>query len=258
MSGEKNQMKGTEVECKAGSYTIFPETFYFYSSKDIDRGELRKPEVFETEHHVYTVPFLYENVKVEGWSEYSDKGIEVAADRGSITIVEDKPIISVGIVGSGCTGANYNIVEWWGSGEELSKLSKMSKKANQLVKRQRIDNLKGQHNAWVHTALSQEPPEFKSVEEAKEHIKRIQKIVYNMTSGYYMPGSLISGLYENTAYFRIGDTTRSEHTAYKVVIRGGGLDYEDPGDMCSDGRSRYPADYCFRLIDLVVKKSVSE
>ena len=71
-----------------------------------------------------------------------------------------------------------------------------------------------------------------------------------MTSNYTMPGSLMSGLYENTVHFRIGDTSRPELTPYKVVIRGGGLDYEDPFDE----RIRYPADYVFRLIDIVVKK----
>ena len=245
--------KGKE-KMRAGSYTLFPESYRFYSSKDIDAGERRKVEMFETEHHVYTVPFLYDNVEVEGWSEYSDKGIEIAADRGSITITEEKPIISATVVGSGCSGANYNIVEWWGPGEELNKLSRMSKKANQLVKRQRIGNLLGQHSAWIQRALSQEHPDFKSLEEAVEFIKKIQNIAYNMTSGYYVPGSLMSGLYENTAYFRIGDTSSPQHTAYKVVIRGGGLDYEDPGDMFADGRTRYPADYAFRLIDLVLKK----
>jgi hypothetical protein len=170
-------------------------------------------------------------------------------DSGSITIVEEKPIVSVTVVGSGCSGNNYNILEWWGPGENVGKIKK------QLIKRQRIDNLKGQHNAWVQGALTQEPPQFKSVEEAVDHIKRIQKFVYEMTSGYYMPGSLMCGLYENTAYFRFGDTSRPEHTPYKVVIRGGGLDYEDPGTMYSPTRGRYPADYTFRLIDVVVKKS---
>ena len=68
-----------------------------------------------------------------------------------------------------------------------------------------------------------------------------------------MPGSLMTGLYENTAYFRIGDTLGSEHTAHKVVIRGGGLDYEDPGTRIG----RYPADYAFRMIDVVVRRPVS-
>ena len=146
-------------------------------------------------------------------------------------------------------GANDLKLGKYGLAEKVVKIKK------QLIKRQRIDNLKGQHNAWVQGALTQEPPQFKSVEEAVDHIKRIQKFVYEMTSGYYVPGSLMCGLYENTAYFRFGDTSRPEHTPYKVVIRGGGLDYEDPGTMYSPTRGRYPADYTFRLIDVVVKIS---
>ena len=99
-------------------------------------------------------------------------------------------------------------------------------------------------------ALTEEAPEFETADEAREYIKKIQEIFYNMTSGYSVPGSVMSGLYENTAYFRIGDTSRPENTATKVVIRGGGLDYEDPGRKIA----RYPADYTFRLIDLVVRK----
>lgn len=230
-------------------YTIPSSIKVYHSPQDDDRlGELGEVEVFETEHHVYTAPFRYKNVKMDGWLEVGTaKGVELLADVGNITIVEEKPIISVTVVGSGCSGRNYNIVEWWGPGE---KLRESKGRAPQLIKRQRIDNLKGQHDAFVQHALTQEPPEFESVEEAREYIRKIQEWVYNMTSGYYMPGSLMSGLYENTAYFRIGDTSRSEHTAYQVVIRGGGLDYEDPGTKIA----RYPADYTFRLIDVVVKK----
>ena len=256
MTTGKEKRGRSEEGFEAPSYTIFPKEYHCYSSDEADLlGELREVEIFETERHVYTVPFRYRNVVVENWLEYSEKGIELAADKGSITIVEEKPIISVTVVGSGCSGQNYNIVEWWGPGESLSTLSTRRKtnrntSSHQLIKRQRIDNLKGQHNAWIQSALTQEPPEFKSVDEAREYIKRIQTTVYNMTSGYFMPGSLMSGLYENTAYFRIGDTSRPEHTAYKVTIRGGGLDYEDPGIW----KARYPAEYAFRLIDVVVKK----
>ncbi len=240
-------------EIEVASYTIGPPEGsmpVYRTPDDNDRlGELREPEVFETEHHEYTVPFQYQNVHIEGLLEVGAvKGLELLADEGSITIVEKQPIISVTIVGSGCSGQNYNIVEWWGPGETLRD---KTSRASQLIKRQRIDNLKGQHDAFIQSALTQEPPDFESVEEAKEYIAKIQLWVYNMTSGYYMPGSLMSGLYENTAYFRIGDTSRPEHTPYKVVIRGGGLDYEDPGTE----RVRYPADYTFRLIDVVVKKS---
>jgi hypothetical protein len=77
-----------------------------------------------------------------------------------------------------------------------------------------------------------------------------------MTSNYTQPGSLMPGLYENTVHFRIGDTSRPELTPYKVIIRGGCLDYEDPmvGEFEDGPRKRYPADYVFRLIDVVVKK----
>jgi len=70
-----------------------------------------------------------------------------------------------------------------------------------------------------------------------------------MTSNYTMSGSLMPGLYENTIHFRIGDTSRPELTPYRVVIRGGCLDYEDPmvGEFTDGPRKRYPADYVFRL-----------
>ncbi len=238
-------------DAEVPSYTIPPPPgsmpVYRATQDDEELGELREAEVFETEHHVYTSPFRYRNIVMDRWLELGPKGVEILADRGSITIEEKKPIISVTVVGSGCSGANYNIVEWWGPGE---KLRDKTTRASQLIKRQRIDDLKGQHDAWVQQALTQEPPDFKSIEEATKYLKRIQDIVYRMTSGYYMPGSLMTGLYENTAFFRIGDTSRPEHTPFKVVIRGGGLDYEDPGT----GIVRYPADYTFRMIDVVVKK----
>jgi hypothetical protein len=71
-----------------------------------------------------------------------------------------------------------------------------------------------------------------------------------------MLGSLMSGLYENTVHCHIGDTSRPELTVHKVIIRGGGLDYEDPfgAESASGDINRYPADYVFRLIDVVVKK----
>ena len=98
-------------------------------------------------------------------------------------------------------------------------------------------------------------------------ISKMRRVIYGMTNGYYRPGSIMGGLYENTAYFRIGDVNVfseeddkepgkvfreivDQYDVHKIVIRGGALDYEDPGS----NRERYPADYGFRLIDVVVKK----
>ena len=231
------------------SYVLTPQgpsadNWLSHPEGDKKLGEMRKPEVYETEHHVYSAPFRYENVQLHYWSENSEKGHEFLADLGSITIEEEQPIVEVIVVGSGCSGNNYNIIEWWNEGETLRNTK------SQLVKRQRVDNLQGQHPAWVQKALCKEVPDFKTLEEAVAFIERMQRIVHGMTSNYTMPGSLMSGLYENTVHFRIGDTSRPELTAHKIVIRGGGLDYEDPFDH----RNRYPADYVFRLVDVVVKK----
>ena len=221
---------------------------------DEQLGEIRAPDVFQTEHRVYGCPFRYRNVTVENWYEYGVKGIELLADAGAITIVEETPIVSVTVVGTGCSGHNYNICEWWSEGESLRQRSAEDRSPPRLIKRQRVDNLKGQHPAFLQRALAQELPEFESLEEAKGFLRRVQRIVHGMTSNYTMPGSVMSGLYENTAVFRVGDTSRPELTPHRVVIRGGGLDNEDP----FDARNRYPADYTFRLIDVVVKKSGGE
>ena len=239
-----------EREDGTANYTLVSENLSRYSSEaDADKmGEMQEVEVFETEHHVYTFPCNYKNVKVVNWLEYNHKGMEIEGETGSITIEEENPIVSVTVVGSGCSGNNYNTVEWWGPGESLKTVRRT--KAGQLIKRQRVANMQGQHNAFVQSAMTQQIPDFETVEDARNHIERMQNIFYNMTGGCNVPGSFISGLYENTATFRIGDTTRPEHTAHKVVVRGGGLDYEDPGTHIA----RYPADYAFRMIDLTVKK----
>jgi len=256
-----------EPDEKVPSYTLEPREgsiqVYRTPEDDVKLGEIQEMEVYESEHHVYRAPFRYKNVKVDRWMEYNDKGIEVYAN-GTITITEEKPIVSVTIVGSGCSTPNYNIVEWWADGEDVSNSN------GQLIKRGRIDNLKGQHNAWIQKAFTRDrfkEKDFKTLEEANEFMGKLRRVIYGMTNGYYMPGSIMGGLYENTAYFRIGDVNVfkgsgdkeegkvfremvSQYDVHKIVIRGGGLDYEDPG---SD-RERYPADYAFRLIDVVVKK----
>ena len=247
----RERTRDEDYDFEEASYVLPPvgpsaDVWKSHDKGDQAHGEMRKPDVYETEHHVYSTPFRYENVELRYWSEgQSAKGPEFLADLGSITIVEEQPIVEVIVVGSGCSGNNYNIIEWWNDGETLRNTK------SQLVKRQRVENLNGQHPAWVQNALCKELPDFQSIEEAVGFIKRIQRIAHGMTSNYTMPGSLMTGLYENTVHFRIGDTSRPELTPHKIVIRGGGLDYEDPFDH----RNRYPADYVFRLIDVVVKKT---
>lgn len=254
--------KWPSPEEKIPSHTLTPKEGsmpVYRTGQDIERlGPMRQVEVYETEHHLYKVPFYYKNVTLDNWLEYSDKGMEMLADAGTITIVEEKPIVSVTIVGSGCVSPNYNIVEWWGKDEDLSGTH------GQLVKRCCIDNLKGMHNAWLQQAFSKKQ-QFDTVEEANKYLQTIREVVYGMTSGYYRPGSIMAGLYENTAYFRIGDVDMFEkvqqkgpdtmkvvghYDVHKIVIRAGGMDYENPGCPAE----RYPADYAIRLIDVVVKK----
>jgi hypothetical protein len=255
-----------EPDEETPSYTLDPRegSMNVFRTPDNDDklGEVQEVEVYEEEHHVYRAPFRYKNVKVDRWLEYNDKGIEILAN-GAITITEEKPIVSVTIVGSGCSTPNYNTVEWWAESEDISN------NHGQLVKRGRIDNLKGQHAAWLQKAFTRDrfdEKEIETMEEANEFMAKMRRVIYGMTNGYYVPGSIMGGLYENTAYFRIGDVNVfseddkkgpgevfrevvDQYDVHKVVIRGGGMDYEDPG---SD-RERYPADYAFRLIDVVVK-----
>ena len=229
---------------KLPSYTILPKEgsmpLYRAPQDNNKLGPPQEVEVFETEHHLYRSPFHYRNVTIDHWSEYSQKGVEIFGDVGSITIVEEKPIVSVTVVGSACSTPGYNILEWWADGEGLKNTR------GQLIKRQMIEGLKGQHNAWPQKALS-EKQTFESVEEAEAFVEQLQSIVYGMSNGYYRPGPIMGGLYENTAYFRIGE---ADPVARKIIIRGGSLDYEDPGT----DRERYPGDYAVRLIDVLVKK----
>ena len=228
---------------KVPSYTLEPRegsmSVFRTPRDDVKLGNMQEMEIYEEEHHVYRAPFRYKNVEVDYWTEYNDKGIEMLA-MGSIVIEEGKPIVSVTIVGSGCSTPNYNIVEWWADGEDLSNCG------GQLVKRSYADNLKGQHAAWLQKLFTRDRFEEKSVEtveEADEIVKKMQRVIYGMTNGFYRPGSIMGGLYENTAYFRIGDvnvfagtddkspgkTFREkvgQYDVHKIVIRGGGLDYD--------------------------------
>jgi len=252
---------------KVPTYTLEPQpgSMYIFNTPkdDVKLGPPQEIEIYEEEHHVYRAPFNYKNVKMDFWLEYNDKGVEVLPS-GSITIVEEKPIVSVTIVGSGCSTNNYNLVEWWAEGEDLSN------NHGQMVKRSYTDNLNGQHAAWLQKMFTRDrfaEKNVKTMEEANEMMAKMRRVIYGMTNGFYRPGSIMGGLYENTAYFRIGDVNIfseedqkapgkvyrdivDTYDVHKIVIRGGALDYEDPGS----NRERYPADYGFRLIDVVVKK----
>ena len=256
-AGDFGPLEWPSLNEKQPSYTMpntYEEASYRAPQHDEMLGPMQQVAVYEEEHHVYMVPFRYENVTVDFWSEYSDKGIELTAELGSITIIEKKPIVSVTVVGSGCSTPNYNVVEWWGEGEGLHNPH------GQLIKRDRVDNLVGQHPAAIQSGFSK-PQKFETLQQAQEAWETMQKRVYAMTGNYYRPGSLMGGLFENTAYFRIGDVNfiesqgyknvrKTHQECYKVVVKGGSLDYEDPGTP----RERHPADYAFRLIDVCVKK----
>jgi hypothetical protein len=200
-------------------------------------GPAKRAEVLSTERHVYHTPFLYENVEVGDFYEVgSAKGIEFKADTGFITIREEQPIIAVTVVGSGCTPGGYNICEWWGEGESVDNIQ------DQLVKRQRVDNLNGTHpSIWTRIlmgvagdrAFSDVAPEMK---DAFDCFKKL-------SDGFY--GGVYLGFYENTAYFRIGPPN-----PHSVTIRSGCKVTEDPGTSLE----HHPGDYTIRLVETIVVK----
>jgi len=201
-------------------------------------GPVREYEVLSTERHVYTAPFMYQNVEVGDFYEIDpDKGIEFKADDGFLTIEENKPIVAVTVVGSGCTQGGYNICEWWDEGETIDNMK------NQLVKRQRVDNLNGTHpSIWSQLLMKTFPGlTFDDIapEEIKDAVDCLKKLSLRYYEGYYM------GFYENTAYFRIGPPY-----PHKVTIRSGCKATEDPGTSIE----RYPADYAIRVVETTVVK----
>lgn len=248
------------------SYDGINPGFYKAPSDNYRLGPVQEAEVFETERHLYKAPFHYKNATIDYWWEYSEKGVEIQAERGKITIIEDKPIVSVTVVGTACETPGYNIVEWWGDGEDPTS------PRGQLMKRQRIGDLHGQHPQWLHAAFMKKRT-FKSVEEANEFVEQVRRVVYSKSFGYTIPGSVMGGNYENTAYFRIGDATlfaegpssrtgvhrkaEGKVEARKVVIRAGSMDVEEPGrkgGIQEKAHAYYPGDYAVRLIELEVKK----
>ena len=199
-------------------------------------GPNRKAVVLTTERHVYESPFMYDNLKVGDFYEVDrTKGIEFKADTGFITIEEDKPIVAVTVVGSGCTPRGYNICEWWGEGETIENMK------DQLVKRQRVDNLNGTHpSIWSKILMGVAAGRtFDNVSggDIKDVVEGLKKLSDGFYEGFYL------GFYENTAYFRVGPPYPR-----KVTIRCGCKVPEDPGTSIG----RYPGDYAVRIVETTV------
>ena len=200
-------------------------------------GPPRKYQVLETERHVYEAPMLYENVTVRDIAEVDRaKGVELIADLGSITIEEEKPILGVTVVGSGCKSGGYNICEWWDEGEGIENMK------NQLVKRQRVDNLNGTHPQIYHQLLVGHFPGL-TFKDVNPELKDTVDILKRQSRGFYE--GIHMGYYENTAYFRVGPPYPN-----KVTIRGGSKTMEEP---CMSTR-RVPGEYAFRIIETTVIK----
>jgi hypothetical protein len=200
-------------------------------------GPKRKTvEVLRTENRVYTTPFMYENVEVGNFYEIGlDKGIEFKVDDGFITIEETKPISTVTVVGTGCVPYGYVICEWWDEGEAIGNMK------DQLVKRQRIDNLNGTHpSIWTKLLFGQDP-ELTFEKIAKGFYDDAVDCMKKLSEAFY--GSYCFSFYENTANFRIGPPYPK-----KVTVRSGCKATEDPGCKLE----RYPGDYTIRLVETTV------
>ena len=200
-------------------------------------GPAKKADEFTTRRRVYETPFLYENVVIGDFYEIDPaKGVEFKADAGFITITEDRPIVAVTVVGTGCTRNGYNIVEWWDEGEDIDHMK------DQLVKRQRIDNLNGIHpSVWVE--IFRKAPWAKDLTYegiTQGEIKGAVDIFKRLTCGWYE--NLEMSFYENTTHFRIGTTS---HYPKKITIRCGCKGTEDVGTSLE----RHPADYAIRLVE---------
>ena len=200
-------------------------------------GPPRAAQVLDCEHHVYLSPFIYDNVEVSDFYEIDPgKGIEFKADTGRLTINSEKPITTVTVVGSACYSHGYNICEWWDPGQNIDNLK------DQLVKRQRVDNLHGIHPSIFFQIMLQTFPglTYKDIDlgitDPVDCIKKFSEQYYE---------SVHLGFYENTARFRIGPPYPNA-----VTIRSGCKLPEVPGldDM------QPKADYAIRVVDLTVMR----
>ena len=158
-------------------------------------GGLKERQTLETERRAYETPFMYTNVDVGNFYEIDPtKGIELKSMEGFITVEEDKPIVGVTVVGSGCVPKGYNICEWWEDGESIDDIK------GQLVKRQRIDNLNGTHPSIYSLILMGNVKTMTFPDVTKEMsgpVDCLRKLTDGYYTGYYM------GFYENVANFRV-------------------------------------------------------
>ena len=193
-------------------------------------------EVLTTERHVYSTPFMYNNLDVGDFYEIDPtKGIEFKADTGFLTIEEEKPIVAVVVVGSGCTPKGYVNCEWWDEGETIDNMK------NQLVKRQRLENLNGTHPSIWTQLLQGTFPGLTCKDVAPGEMFGAVDCLKKLSDGYY--GDYCLSLYENTSYFRVGPPYPN-----KVTINCGCKIPENPGRSIE----RYPGDYAIRAVETIV------
>ena len=193
-------------------------------------------EVLETVNHVYEAPFLYDNIVVGDFYEIDpDKGIELKALDGYITVEEAAPIVSVTVVGSGCVPRGFNICEWWDDEEDTDRMK------DGIVKRQRVDDLNGIHPSIGMQMMMNTFPglTFRTVTGGR--CNSAFEALRLSTWNYY--GEYCLNFHENTATFRVGPPYPR-----RITVRSGALMPEDRGD-----RMRYPGDYAIRVIETAVK-----
>ena len=223
-----------------------------------------KVDEFSTRIRIYQTPFMYDNVEVGDFYEIDAmKGIEFKADTGFLTITEDRPIVGVTVVGSGCVSRGYNIVEWWEDDESIDNVD------NRTLKRLRVDNLNGIHlSVWVHLLARLEflkTVDYDTVTVKPGVVKNDFDLLKKLTNDFYE--DLPTAAYENSAHFAVGHspvaTDPQTYANYghsfgsvkstpsyprKITIRCGCKGTEDTGTNLE----RYPADYAIRLVQVHV------
>jgi hypothetical protein len=221
---------------------------------------------FATRTRVYQTPFLYPNMEVGNFYEIDVmKGIEFKADEGYLTIAEDRPIVAVTVVGSGCVPRGYNIVEWWEEGEGIASVD------NRTVKRLRVDDLNGIHpSIWVHLLAKVAFARGIGYDAVSPgDIKDDCDLLHKLTNGFY--DSLPLSFHENSAHFALGHTpVVTERAPFEALghsfagLPAGAVPLAYPRRITircgckgtEDTRTRLertPADYAIRLVQVQVK-----